>query len=129
MFDPIYVTEVLNDRVASAANISNELPLSDSFPARNRQRGKVPICGNPPIPMLNKDTIAKGPHSIHAIRRCPAVLHIPHGSSGYRIDRLAIAVGKRNIYPVVTRVGVPGVPGQRIGKASIGNRASLAHAA
>ena len=53
--------------VAGAADVPNQLALHDGFTARHRQRPKVPISGNPPIPMLNKDAIAERPHPTHTM--------------------------------------------------------------
>ena len=116
-------------RIARTADIPYELSLGDSFPARNRQRGEVPISRNPPIPMLNKDTVAERPHTTHTMGGRPSILGIAHSPGSYRIDGLTVAVGKGNIDSVVPRVCIPGVAGERIGKPPICDGAGIAHTA
>nr|WP_243150409.1 hypothetical protein [Acutalibacter sp. 1XD8-36] len=79
--------------------------------------------------MLNKDTVAKGPHPAYTMSRCPSILCITNGPGSYRIDRLTVAVGKGNIDSVVTRVCIPGVAGERVGKPPVSNGAGIAHTA
>lgn len=78
--------------------------------------------------MLNKHTVAERPYSTYTMSGCPPILRIAHSPGGYRIDRLTIAVGKRDVNAVVPRVGVPGMAGKWICEPSIGYGAGITHA-
>lgn len=115
--------------IAGAADIPYKLPLRYIFPTCHRQRRQMPISRNPTIPMLNEHTIAKGPHSTHAVCWCPSVLRVANSPGRYRIDRLAVTVGKGDVNAFVAEVGVPSVTGEWVCKTTIGYGAGITHAA
>ena len=112
--------------IAGAADIPYKLPLRYIFPTCHRQRRQMPISRNPTIPMLNEHTIAKGPHSTHAVCWCPSVLRVANSPGRYRIDRLAVTVGKGDVNAFMAEVGVPrkvkGALGIQLSKSKRGNK-------
>ncbi len=118
--------QVRASRIAGAANVPHKLPLPDRRTGSYRQPGQVGINRLPAVRMIHHHAVTKGPHTAHPIGGRPAVLNIADSTGGASIDRLAIAVCKRDIYTIVAGVGVPGVSGERKSKAALGYGAGSA---
>lgn len=111
--------QVRPGRIAGTANVSHKLPLPDRRTRSYRQPGQVGINRLPAVRVIYHHAVAKRPHIAYAMRRRPPILDIADSARSTGIDWLAITVNKGNIYAVVSRVGIPGMAGERKSKPAL----------